>query len=190
MRAATHHEQSRLRAPREELLRRREQQVEAPMRLHARDDPDHLVFRRQAERGAHGRVRLRRLEAREVDGAERAGDRTAAAQRCVDSRGLGRHAEQAVGGGAEEPAVPRRARDALGAAVAAHDRRLVAAPARSAPGQHVVARVPAVDDVDALRAEQLAQARGIGAIAEEMHAAAAFHRHGRSKTCRFRFAGE
>ena len=174
--------------PREELLRGSEQQVEAPVRLHARDDPDHLVLRRQAERRAHARVRLRRLEAREVDGAEGAGDRAPAAQRCVAAR--------------QSPATRRadrrwRDRRASGSTASARCARRCGSCARSpcrsrrpraARQARRWSRVCQQWTTSIACARSRSRKRaGVGAIAEQMHAAAAIERRGRSETRRRRF---
>ena len=113
-------------------------------------------------------------EALQVDGPERARDRPPAAQPLVRASGGGGDAEQAVAAGAEEPAVPRPARDRLGE-LATSARGAGAAPGGCAriarAGEHVIARVPGVDDVEAALGAELAQPRDVAAVAQRAYAA-------------------
>ena len=94
MGAAADHEQARLRNRLRQPRHRVEQQIEAAMALHARDDADHAVLGREAERRAQRRVGRPRREALEVDRAEALPAPAArpAAARCAPPRAAKRRA--------------------------------------------------------------------------------------------------
>ena len=106
-------------------------------------------------------------EALEIDRAERPQHGPAAPQPLVARRRARRHAEQAIRSPAEQPSIPRQPRDRVGAAVRPDQTGRAAAPVLGgrAHGDHVVARVPGVDDVEAALAQQPREPARIPGIA-------------------------